>query len=125
MGGGDYFRPRDFLKFGQLFLSHGVWNGQQIVGDAWLRASIVKRAVMNEDAVGEGDRYGYGWHLAELSIGGRKYSVVNAGGNGGQLLIIVPKLDMLVMITAGNYGQYPVWKNFLMEFAGAAIRAAR
>ncbi|MGA8475108.1 MAG: serine hydrolase domain-containing protein [Candidatus Cybelea sp.] len=124
MGGGDYFRPRDFLKFGQLFLSHGVWNGQQIVGDAWLRASIVKRAVMNEDAVGEGDRYGYGWHLAELSIDGRKYSVVNAGGNGGQLLIIVPKLDMLVMITAGNYGQYPVWKNFLMEFAGAAIRAA-
>jgi len=32
---------------------------------------------------------------------------------------------MLVMITAGNYGQYPVWKNFLKEFADAAIRAAR
>jgi CubicO group peptidase (beta-lactamase class C family) len=124
MGGGDYFRPRDFLKFGQLFLSHGIWNGQRIVDDAWLRASIVQRTVMNADAVGEGDRYGYGWHLAELSIAGRKYSVVDAGGNGGQLLVIVPKLDMLVMITAGNYGQYPVWKNFLMEFAGAAIRAA-
>ena len=29
MGGGDYFRPRDFLKFGQLFLSHGIWNGRR------------------------------------------------------------------------------------------------
>ena len=31
---------------------------------SWLRGSVVKRTVMNEDACGEGDRYGYGWHLA-------------------------------------------------------------
>ncbi|MBV8499014.1 MAG: serine hydrolase [Candidatus Eremiobacteraeota bacterium] len=124
MGGGDYFRPRDFLKFGQLFLSHGIWNGRRIIADDWLRASSVQRTIMNEDAYGEGDRYGYGWHLGTLLVAGKRYSFIDAGGNGGQLLVILPQLDMLVMVTAGNYNQYRVWKDFLTEFAGAAIRSA-
>ena len=124
MGGGDYFRPRDFLKFGQLFLSRGAWNGRQVVDDGWLRESVVVRTVMNEDSVGEGDRYGYGWHLATLVIKGQRYDVVNAGGNGGQIMAVVPKLDMAVMITAGNYNQYPVWSAFLQQIVGAAIAAA-
>jgi CubicO group peptidase (beta-lactamase class C family) len=124
MGGGDYFRPRDFMKFGQLFLSRGVWSGRGVVDDAWLRASVVQRTIMNEDAYAEGDRYGYGWHLGMLTVGGRRYRFVDAGGNGGQQLVILPQLDMLVMITAGNYNQYRVWKDFLGEFAGAAIRSA-
>jgi CubicO group peptidase (beta-lactamase class C family) len=124
MGGGDYFRPRDFLKFGQLFLSHGMWNGRQILDDGWLRESVVQRTVMNEDAAGEGDRYGYGWHLATLVVDGERYGVIDAGGNGGQIMAVVPELDMAVMITAGNYNQYPVWSSFLERVVGAAIRAA-
>jgi CubicO group peptidase (beta-lactamase class C family) len=124
MGGGDYFTPRDFLKFGQLFLNHGEWGGREIVDDSWLRESVVQRAIMNEDAAGEGDRYGYGWHLASLAVNGRRYAVINAGGNGGQLMAVVPALDMAVMITAGNYSQYPVWAGFLQQVLGAAIRAA-
>ncbi len=124
MGGGDYFRARDFMKFGQLFLSHGIWNGRRIIDDAWLRASVVQRTIMNEDAYGEGDRYGYGWHLGTLNVDGRAYRFINAGGNGGQLLVILPQLDMVVMIAAGNYNQYRVWKDFLVKFAGAAIRSA-
>ena len=98
MGGGDYFRPRDFLKFGELFLSAGRWHGVQILSESWLRESVVYRATLRHDAAGEGDRYGYGWHLGTLAIDGRRYAVVDAGGNGGQLLVIVPKLDLVVMI---------------------------
>jgi CubicO group peptidase (beta-lactamase class C family) len=124
MGGGDYFRPRDFLKFGQLFLTAGSWQGRQVINPAWLRDSVVARTVMNADAAGEGDRYGYGWHLASLEVGSARYDIVNAGGNGGQILAVVPRLDMLVMITAGNYSQYPVWSSFLRTVVGAAIEAA-
>jgi CubicO group peptidase (beta-lactamase class C family) len=124
MGGGDYFRPRDFLKFGQLFLSRGKWNGKQIIADSWLSESIVVRTVMNPDAAGEGDRYGYGWHLGSLAVDGKRYEFINAGGNGGQLMAVVPSLDLAVMITAGNYNQYPVWNTFMEQVVGAAIRAA-
>ncbi|MFY9718652.1 MAG: serine hydrolase [Candidatus Cybelea sp.] len=124
MGGGDYFRPRDFLKFGELFLDGGTWNGRPVVDADWVKASAVQRSIMNQDAAGEGDRYGYGWHLATLTVDGRKYHVVDAGGNGGQIMAVVPELDMAVMITAGNYGQYPVWRAFLTQVVGDAIRAA-
>lgn len=124
MAGGDYFRPRDFLKFGQLFLDRGAWHRRRVIGEDWLAASVVERSTMEDDATGEGDRYGLGWHLTTLPAEGRTYGVVDAGGNGGQIMAVVPELDMAVMITAGNYGQYPVWKNFLPEIVGAAIRAA-
>jgi len=125
MGGGDHFRPRDFLKFGQLFLNGGSWQGRSIVDARWLRESAVPRTVMNPDVPGGGDRYGYGWHLSTLSIAGKSYEVINAGGNGGQILAVVPALDMAVMITAGNYNQYPIWRAFLPQVVGAAIRAAQ
>lgn len=80
---------------------------------------------MNPGVPGEEDRYGYVWHLSTLSVAGKSYEVVNAGGNGGQIMAVVPALDIAVMITAGNYNQYPVWKAFLPEVVGAAIRAAQ
>lgn len=108
MAGGDRFRPRDFLKFGQLFLNGGRWNGRQIVSADWLRACATKHSYVVD---GGGD-YGYGWHLLTYTVHGRTIHAINAGGNGGQLLYVFPELDMAVMITAANYGQYGVWKTF-------------
>ncbi len=119
MGGGDYFRPRDFLKFGALILSRGRWNGREIVAPSWIDASIVPRSVPE----GEGDRYGYGWHLTSVDVDGRSYDVINAGGNGGQLMIVVPKLDVAIMVTAGNYNQFPIWRQFLPAAVTAVVRA--
>lgn len=119
MAGGDRFRPRDFLKFGQLILDRGRWNGRQIVDANWIAQSIVPRTAPE----GEGDRYGYGWHISDAVVDGRSYHVINAGGNGGQLLIVIPALDVSVMLTAGNYNQFPVWRQFLPEVVNAVVRA--
>jgi CubicO group peptidase (beta-lactamase class C family) len=119
LGGGDYIRPRDFLKFGELLLDGGAWHGTRIVASSWIEESILPRT----EPQGEGDRYGYGWHLTTLAVDGKSYDVVNAGGNGGQLMIVVPKLDLAIMITAGNYNQYPVWRTFLPQITSAAIRS--
>jgi len=119
MAGGDYFLPRDFLKFGQLFLDHGRWKGNQIVDNAWLIESAKPWASLN----GPGD-YGYGWHLYTYTVNGRKIKAISAGGNGGQLLFAFPQLDMMVMITAANYGQYPVWHKFVTDFIQVVLSAA-
>ncbi|HEX8806076.1 MAG TPA: serine hydrolase, partial [Candidatus Aquilonibacter sp.] len=119
MGGGDYFRPRDFLKFGALLLNGGRWNGTPIVDASWITTSIAPRTAPE----GEGDRYGYGWHISSVLVDGTSYEVVNAGGNGGQLMIVIPKLDVAIMLTAGNYNQYPVWRQFLPEIVAAVVRS--
>jgi CubicO group peptidase (beta-lactamase class C family) len=119
MAGGDRFRPRDFLKFGQLLLDRGYWHGRQIVDSAWLAQSIVPRTAPE----GEGDHYGFGWHLTQVTVNGRTYQVVNAGGNGGQLLIVLPSLDAAAMVTAGNYNQFGVWRRFLPQMVTAMVRA--
>jgi CubicO group peptidase (beta-lactamase class C family) len=108
MAGGDVFRPRDFLKFGELFLDRGRWRGRQIVDAAWL-ADVAKKQSFVENGGGD---YGWGWHLATYHVDGQGIAAINAGGNGGQLLYIFPALDMTVMIAAGNYGDYRVWSRF-------------
>jgi CubicO group peptidase (beta-lactamase class C family) len=120
MAGGDRFRPRDFLKFGQLFLNGGTWNGRRILDADLLRDCATKHSYVN----GGGGDYGYGWHLATYQVHGKTIRAVNAGGNGGQLLYVFPQLDMAVMITAANYGQYRVWKTFGEDLVPNGILAA-
>ena len=52
---------------------------------------------------------GYAWHLNKLQAGGREFQDFEATGNGGQLLIVVPEVDLVVAITGGNYGQGGIW----------------
>ena len=49
---------------------------------------------------------GYAWHRLVLTSGGRSYREYEANGNGGRYLIVLPDLDLVVVFTAGNYGQY-------------------
>jgi CubicO group peptidase (beta-lactamase class C family) len=120
MGGGDLFRPRDFLKFGQLFLNNGSWNGKEIIDNQWLQAVATKQSTIQ----GEGD-YGWGWHLSEYDVNGTTIKAINAGGNGGQLLFIFPQLDTTLMITAANYGQYPVWSKYVTDLIPKILKTIK
>ena len=95
-------RPRDLAKIGQLVLNGGRWHGRQIVPAEWLEQSFRRHAT-----TGELD-YGYHWWLDPQPSGNPRW--VAAFGNGGQRLTVVPGLDLLVVITAGNYNQPDDWK---------------
>jgi CubicO group peptidase (beta-lactamase class C family) len=48
--------------------------------------------------------YGYQWYLGKLATpGAGSVRWVGGMGNGGQRLSVVPELDLVVAITAGNY----------------------
>jgi CubicO group peptidase (beta-lactamase class C family) len=111
LGGGSYMRPRDFLKLGQLMLAGGRWNGRQILSRAWVARTLEPHASLHAP-----DDYGYGWHRATYESGGRGYTAFQAAGNGGQLLIVIPDLDLAMMITAANYGDYGAWRVFRDEW---------
>ena len=40
-------------------------------------------------------------------LGGKKMKSIEAWGNGGQFLIIIPEIDMTITLTGGNYNVYP------------------
>jgi CubicO group peptidase (beta-lactamase class C family) len=105
-GGGLYLRPRDFMKLGQLFVAGGRWNDRQVISQTWVDSTLQPHSYL------EDHHYGYGWHLGEYQLTGQTYPRAEAGGNGGQFAIIIPTLDLVIMFTAANYGDYPTWTKF-------------
>lgn len=110
MGGGLYLRPRDELKLGQLYLSGGTWHGSRIVSTDWVRQSITAYSTFdpqtNYDAPHE---YGFGWHINRLHVGDRIFRAYSAGGNGGQIVMVIPDLDLVVGLNGGSYGEFGKW----------------
>jgi CubicO group peptidase (beta-lactamase class C family) len=118
-GGGMHMLPRDFLKFGQLYLDGGRWNGTRLVSEAWVRQSTghqVDRADGSDD--------GFAWHRHVLKARTRSFQTYEASGNGGQFLVVIPELEMVVVATAGNYGQYFAWKNIRDQLVPKVMQAA-
>ncbi len=99
-GGGLHLRPRDMAKFGLLYLRCGRWNGQQVVPEAWVRASL-RRHVEFPGAWAPFTGYGYLWWVFE---GDRDASgssdIYAATGLYGQYIFLIPKHDAVVVVTA-------------------------
>jgi CubicO group peptidase (beta-lactamase class C family) len=95
--GGLRLRPRDMAKLGQLVLSQGEWKGKRIVSASWLRESLRKKI----DALHV--HYGNQWWIGSSSVNSRTVEWSAALGHGGQRIIIVPSLDLVVIFTAGLY----------------------
>jgi CubicO group peptidase (beta-lactamase class C family) len=91
-------RPRDLARIGQLVLDGGRWRGAQIVPADWLEQSFRTRAKVN--AIVD---YGDHWWLGPRPAGGQRW--VAGIGNGGQRLAIMRRLDLVLVVMAGNYNQ--------------------
>jgi CubicO group peptidase (beta-lactamase class C family) len=92
-----YLTSREMAKFGLLYLSNGKWNGKQIVSANWVKESFEKHSVV------EGVDYGYLWWLKHLDANGVRYYGKAAQGNGGQKIYVWQQLNMVTVITGGNY----------------------
>jgi len=100
-GGGLYLTPRDMLKFGQLFLNKGKWKGKQIISENWVEESFKKHVQLQD--VRDKNKYGYLWWHDTYIINGKAIKSIEARGAGGQFIFIIPELESVVVITAGNY----------------------
>ena len=97
MGGGVRLTARSFAKFGQMYLDSGVWKGKRI-----LDASYVKKAGLPRYAM-SGIHYGLAWWVVDYPFRGETIQGYFAGGNGGQVVMVIPKLDMVVTFYGANY----------------------
>ena len=104
LAGSFYMRPIDFIKFGLLVLNKGTWNGEQLIGESWIEKSTTPHI---KGSWPKNSDYGYLWRLLEREVGGKQMKTVEAWGNGGQFLIIIPEIEMTITMTGGNYNLFP------------------
>ena len=114
--GSFYIQPADLLTLGELVAAHGVWHGQRLISVRWLRQSMVPRtAIAGFSFVGSSRTtvaqpqptyYGYYWYSERVVAADSNREVLFASGNGGQYIMLVPSLQLVVVFTGGNYGSW-------------------
>jgi CubicO group peptidase (beta-lactamase class C family) len=107
LGYGLWLKPRDMIKFGELYLNGGVYNGRRIIDQSWIDASWTTYS--NSDntklfADNPGSGYGYQWWIQKLTDDlDRSWSNYYASGWGRQHILVFPELDLVVASVADDY----------------------
>lgn len=97
---------RAMARLGTLVLNHGQWKGEQLIPRAYINKSISRLARPGEeDTFGGGDTvsnygYGYFWWQADLRVGDKDYFSTSAQGGGGQFILLIAELDLMIVATA-------------------------
>lgn len=132
LGGGVYLRPRDILKLGQLFLDGGLWKGKRILDAKWAKKSITPHVPITPETTGLSDEEflntyfggssGYHWRIDQvITTEKKRYTSYEATGNGGQIVLVVPDLDLVAVFTGGNYRMGNIWGKWRNDLIGGHI----
>ena len=98
-GCGDlHLTARDMAKFGLLYLNDGEWEGNQIIPADWVHKSLRTYSEDAWDNMGRFRDIGYGYQWWSATAGDQH--VTFAWGHGGQLIVPVHALDIVVVTTA-------------------------
>ena len=83
--------PRDWAKFGQLYLNRGKWNGEQIIDEDWIDYTV-------QPVAGSDGQYGaHFWLNAEGFYPDVPRDLFSANGFQGQHVFIIPSKDLVVV----------------------------
>jgi CubicO group peptidase (beta-lactamase class C family) len=98
--------PLDLARIGYLVLRGGMWNGTRIVSEQWINASMTPITRRPVPLGGHVTDYGLLWWLLPLDgsspSGGRDETIWVASGNFNNWLFIVPRHDLVVVVTGGD-----------------------
>ena len=102
-GNNMFFTTRDMAVLGYLYLNGDKINGVQIVPRDWVEESLKNRMPEHQQGWSWGELhdggYGYLWWLGEI----KGYEVFMAIGHGGQFVVNIPELNMIVAINSNAY----------------------
>ena len=118
--------PRDWARFGYLYLRGGVWDGTRVLPEGWVNFARTPGPASNTDI------YGAHWWLTPVRGDGRPQrslitgdemrDAFSAQGHEGQIIVVVPSKD-LVLVRLGRFdGGAEAW-NALGDWATNMIGA--
>ncbi|WP_105167796.1 serine hydrolase domain-containing protein [Pseudoalteromonas sp. T1lg23B] len=99
---------RNMLKWGQLVKNKGKWKGEQLISKAFMNQATHRHVRLGQDDIFfTGDHvnnpaYGYYFWHATMKVGDKHYTTTSAQGGGGQYIILVDELDLIIVFTAST-----------------------
>lgn len=100
------FTSRAMMKVGTLAMNKGQWKGEQLIPETYVTKATSPILYNGDDDIYGGGKdvskqgYGYFWWNAELKSGDKTYYSASAQGGGGQFIVLIEELDLIVVTTA-------------------------
>ena len=129
-------RPRDFAKFGRLYLNKGIWQGTRLVSENWVRQSLEFTEVKNDFEYSNQWWHTIKWSKIEDTVNvpklhhiitetnkgkSQKYLIYPSGdfyadGFLGQVLYVYPEKKIICVRLGRKYGKLE-WPEFFRDLA--------
>jgi hypothetical protein len=120
-GWGLNITTEHIAKFGQFFLQKGVWQGQQLLAEAWVDEATRKQ-VDNSAEPNPDWKQGYGYQFWRC-----RHNAYRGDGAFGQYCIVMPDQDAVIAITSGVDDMQAVlnkiWEHLLPAMQPAPLPA--
>lgn len=116
----------DQARFGLLFLNDGLWDGQQVLPEGWVKEATVNQ-VPKTLALADTDRkatdgrgiYGYNWWIINAADGVSPVDAYYTSGLNHNVCLVIPDWDMVIvrMGVDGNpeYGKHRLYSELLQR----------
>jgi CubicO group peptidase (beta-lactamase class C family) len=128
-GGGLNLRAVDLARVGYLVLRGGRWGDRQLLSAAWLARAlrpVTRRAISYGPYALD---YGYLWYQLPVAPGAetgeRDGAIWAAAGNLTQWLFVVPRHDLVVVVTGRGNGSFSEPIRLLYDDIIPAVSGAR
>ncbi len=96
---GSSMRSRDMIKWGMLVQSGGKWDGEQLIP-----ADFVQQATSKIHTNPQDTSYGFFWWRNSVDVDGKTYDMKSGRGAGGQFIMMIDELNLIIAITSHNKG---------------------
>ncbi|MBR2354431.1 MAG: serine hydrolase, partial [Clostridia bacterium] len=91
--------PQDLATFARFVMNYGVWQGERLMNEAYLRRATSAVVSNRVDGFGGVFAHGYGYQFWRTEHDGFAFV-----GMGDQIAICCPKEDLIMVCTADNQG---------------------
>jgi CubicO group peptidase (beta-lactamase class C family) len=116
-----YTNARDLARLGLLYLQNGMWGGERVLSEAWIR--FVRTPAAATKALG--NQYGGHFWLVPDTRTDVPKDAYSTNGNRGQYTIIVPSHELVIVRRGLDYGRQGFNHWDLTREVLKAIRPAR
>ncbi len=104
-----YTTARDLARLGLLYLNNGVWNGEQVLSESWVK--FVRTPALSTKT--RGNFYGGQWWLPSDQRIDVPQDAYEMAGHRGQYVIVIPSYDLVIVrrgLDTGSGEQgFPSW----------------